>query len=55
MRLNIAVCNVDWMMRLFDTQGNLKTDTESQKRAQAPATVVAAIDPDIPDIGLWRG
>ena len=53
MKLNIAVYNVEWMMRLFDTQGNLKTDSESQQRAQDLATVVAAIDPDI--LGIVEG
>lgn len=53
MKLNIAVYNVEWMMRLFDTQGNLKTDSESRQRAQDLATVVAAIDPDI--LGIVEG
>ena len=30
MKLKVAVYNVEWMMRLFDTQGNLKTDNESE-------------------------
>ena len=53
MRLNIAVYNVEWMMRLFDTDGKLKTDDESLQRAEQLATVVKAIDPDI--IGIVEG
>ncbi len=53
MKLNIAVYNVEWMMRLFDTDGNLKTDSESVERAQDLATVVGAIDADI--IGIVEG
>ena len=53
MELTIAVYNVEWMMRLFDTNGILKTDAESLLRAQNLATAVAAIDPDI--IGIVEG
>ena len=53
MNLKIAVYNVEWMMRLFDTQGNLKTDNESQQRAEQLATVVRTIDADI--IGIVEG
>ena len=53
MKLDIAVYNVEWMMRLFDTDGNLKTDDESLKRAEQLATVVKAIDADI--IGIVEG
>ncbi|MFT5659323.1 MAG: hypothetical protein ACI9KN_002606 [Gammaproteobacteria bacterium] len=53
MKLNIAVYNVEWMMRLFDTEGNLKTDTQSLKRGQDLATVIGAIDADI--IGIVEG
>lgn len=53
MKLNIAVYNVEWMTRLFDTGGNLKTDAESLGRAQQLAAVVGAIDADI--IGIVEG
>jgi predicted extracellular nuclease len=53
MKLNIAVYNMEWMMRLFNAQGNLKTDSASVARAQDLATVVAAIDPDI--LGVVEG
>lgn len=53
MELNIAVYNMEWMMRLFDTEGNLRADNETLTRAQNLATVVAAIDPDI--IGIVEG
>jgi predicted extracellular nuclease len=53
MKLHIAVYNVEWMMRLFDTQGNLKTDSESLQRAEQLATVVRTIDADI--IGIVEG
>ena len=53
MKLNIAVYNMQWMMKLFDTQGKLKTDTESLQRAEHLATVVQAMDPDI--LGITEG
>jgi hypothetical protein len=53
MKLNIAVYKVEWMMRLFDTEGNLKTDTQSLKRGQDLAMVIGAIDADI--IGIVEG
>ena len=33
MELNIATYNMEWMVKLFDTGGNLKTDADSVKRA----------------------
>lgn len=53
MKLDIAVYNVEWMTRLFDTDGQLKTDNESMQRAEQLATVVRAIDADI--IGIVEG
>ena len=53
MELKIAVYNVKWMMRLFDTQGNLKMDNDSLERAEQLAIVVKAIDADI--IGIVEG
>lgn len=53
MKLDIAVYNVEWMMRLFDTEGELKTDSESMQRAEQLATVVRTIDADI--IGIVEG
>lgn len=53
MKLNIAVYNVEWMMRLFDTEGNLKMDNESLERAEQLATVVRTIDADI--LGIVEG
>jgi hypothetical protein len=53
MELNIAIYNMEWMTYLFDSDGNLKTDSESEQRAQQLASVVAAIDPDI--MGIVEG
>ena len=53
MKLDIAVYNVEWMMRLFDNEGQLKTDSESMQRAEQLATVVGTIDADI--IGIVEG
>ena len=44
MKLKIATYNVEWMMRLFDTQGDLKTDADSLKLGQDLSTVVSNID-----------
>lgn len=53
MKLDIAVYNVEWMMRLFDTDGNLKMDNDSLQRAEQLATVIRTIDADI--IGIVEG
>ncbi len=53
MKLNIAVYNMEWMVRLFDRQGQLRTDNESQQRAESLAEVVRAIDPDL--LGVVEG
>ncbi|MFV2057628.1 MAG: endonuclease/exonuclease/phosphatase family protein [Thiohalomonadales bacterium] len=53
MELNIAVYNMEWMSRLFDKSGNLKTDAESKERLEHLAEVVRLIDPDI--LGIVEG
>lgn len=53
MELNIAVYNMEWMVRLFDKDGNLKTDSESLERAGHLAEVVKKINPDI--LGVVEG
>lgn len=53
MKLNIAVYNMEWMVRLFDKNGNLKTDAELLKRAGKLAEVVKKINPDI--LGIVEG
>jgi endonuclease/exonuclease/phosphatase family metal-dependent hydrolase len=53
MKLNIAVYNMEWMVRLFDQDGKLKTDSESLARAGDLAEVVKKIDPDI--LGVVEG
>lgn len=53
MELKIAVYNMEWMVKLFDTDGNLKTDQESLERAGYLAEVVKLIDPDF--LGIVEG
>lgn len=53
MELNIAVYNMEWMVKLFDINGDLKQDTESLERAGKLAEVVKAIDPDF--LGIVEG
>lgn len=53
MELNIAVYNMEWMVKLFDKNGVLKTDPESEGRAEHLAEVVRIINPDI--LGIVEG
>ncbi|MDJ0884068.1 MAG: hypothetical protein QNJ48_07895 [Desulfobacterales bacterium] len=53
MELNIAVYNMEWMGKLFDKNGSLKTDAKSLQRAGDLAEVVKKIDPDI--LGIVEG
>lgn len=53
MQLKLAVYNMEWMVKLFDRQGDLKTDPDSLKRAEHLAEVVKTMDPDI--IGIVEG
>lgn len=53
MELKLAVYNMEWMVKLFDKHGNLKTDVESLERAEHLAEVVRNIDPDI--LGIVEG
>jgi endonuclease/exonuclease/phosphatase family metal-dependent hydrolase len=53
MQLNIAVYNMEWMLRLFDSRGQLKTDSDSLQRAEDLAEVVRAIGPDL--LGVVEG
>ncbi len=53
MKLKIAVYNMEWVLRLFDRQGQLKTDAESLQRAEDLAEVVRMIDPDL--LGVVEG
>lgn len=53
MKLTVAVYNVEWMKRLFATDGEPKTTGDDGERSTRLATVVKAIDPDI--LGVVEG
>ena len=53
MKLKVAVYNVEWMTRLFDANGSLKTSGPEAARAAQLAAVVEKMAPDI--IGIVEG
>ena len=53
MKLTVAVYNVEWMKRLFTTDGQPKTTGEDGVRSTQLAAVVRAVDPDI--LGVVEG
>lgn len=53
MKLKVAVYNVEWMSRLFDSSGNPKTSGKEATRAAQLGKVVAKMSPDI--LGVVEG
>lgn len=53
MKLKVAVYNVEWMTRLFNVNGSLKTNGSAATRAAQLAAIVNKMAPDI--IGIVEG
>lgn len=53
MKLKVAVYNVEWMTRLFDSNGELKTTGDEVTRAKQLAEVIEKMSPDI--LGIVEG
>lgn len=53
MQIKTAVYNVQWMSRLFETNGDLKTSGEEFERGRQLSQIVAEMDPDI--VGIVEG
>lgn len=53
MKLKIAVYNVEWMSKLFNKNGNLKTSGNAFLRAEKLAKIVQVMNPDI--LGIVEG
>lgn len=52
-KIRIAVYNMEWMVRLFDSNGDPKTTGSAFARSANLASVVRAIDPDV--LGVVEG
>jgi hypothetical protein len=53
MKLKVAVYNVEWMTRLFDSSGELRTTGAEATRAAKLANIVGKMSPDI--LGIVEG